>query len=195
MSHLRPGALADDGDAAARFDGTDDAVAVPAAPDLDARSAITMECWFNPDDVAATRPLLEYNDGTDFGPHVWNFDAGDKVYANFIDEDGGEHAAMSAAGAVAAGSWHHVAATYDGATGRLYLNGTEVGSVAGSFALRTDVDFFVGARASTNDTFLGGIDEVALYDHALPAARVTAHYQTGANGPSPNAWVLFRWLE
>jgi hypothetical protein len=79
------------------------------------------------------------------------------------------------------GAWKHVVATYDG-TLRLYVNGVSVGTpvaMTGSPAWSTS-QLEIG-RYSFSDTTVPGadFDEVAVYDYALSAARVLAHYNAG----------------
>jgi hypothetical protein len=76
-------------------------------------------------------------------------------------------------------SKYHVAATFDGATGRLYLQGAQKASVAGGALRNPNHDFRVAAgyieTASLEGWWLGIIDEVALYGAALSAGRIAAH--------------------
>jgi type II secretory pathway pseudopilin PulG len=75
------------------------------------------------------------------------------------------------------GEWQHLAYTYDGSTGTLYLNGRRLGTKLqpppsnwSIFSL-TDID--------------GLIDEVALYHSALSSERVKSHYIAGIAPPVP----------
>jgi hypothetical protein len=94
-------------------------------------------------------------------------------------------------------TWVHVAATFDGTTARLYLNGEQVAS--GAFA------FYAGGEASDmgigsvtgggagydgyDQVFSGGIDEVGIYNWALSKEEVSlimAGYGGNmATNPSP----------
>ncbi|MDA0813574.1 MAG: LamG domain-containing protein [Verrucomicrobia bacterium] len=79
---------------------------------------------------------------------------------------------------------HHVVSTWDEASGEmvLYIDG-EVADVvvsAGTFptsgeAINDENPIFIG-RDNRAGGWNGQIDEVALYDYALPAARVKAHF-------------------
>lgn len=81
---------------------------------------------------------------------------------------------------------HHVAATYDGATLSLYVDGTSVGSkgyVATPNAVTSDL--FVGIAANGTDYPFGGfLDEVAFYETALSESRLSAHAAV-ARGETP----------
>ena len=78
------------------------------------------------------------------------------------------------------GAWHHVAGTFDGATVRLYVDGSEVGSGTP----RTDPidygtldtrDLFIGTYPGCSGLdFSGTIDEPKIFGRALTAAEVTA---------------------
>jgi RHS repeat-associated protein len=73
------------------------------------------------------------------------------------------------------GPWVHIAATYDGATIRLYVNGAQTGSAANAISMLD-----ITAPFRVGDAFNGTIDEAAVYPAALSAARVAAHYKAGA---------------
>jgi len=65
------------------------------------------------------------------------------------------------------GEWAHVAATFDGAIVRIYLNGEEVQSGAFTFANKTTAEMRIGASSSTSQTFNGDMDEVRIYNRVL----------------------------
>ncbi|MCU7934082.1 MAG: hypothetical protein KZQ99_04275, partial [Candidatus Thiodiazotropha sp. (ex Dulcina madagascariensis)] len=89
---------------------------------------------------------------------------------------------------------HHLAASFDGQTMRLYIDGElaasqELGALydiayAGSNPDAT-VDVFLGAEANTNNQ--AGryqsliLDDVAIYDRALDASVIARHHDYGAN--------------
>ncbi|MCA9200364.1 MAG: cadherin domain-containing protein, partial [Planctomycetales bacterium] len=78
--------------------------------------------------------------------------------------------------------WHHVAATYDGATKTttLYIDGIEVGNVVSGSALTyigTNPDTFIGKHGETSSTaaaFNGLIDDARVYNRALSADEIAA---------------------
>ena len=73
------------------------------------------------------------------------------------------------------GRWAHVAATFDGTTARLYLNGSEIASGPFSFANGIDAGMTIGNVNSDSwpdcpGVFKGDMDEVRIY--ALTAAQI-----------------------
>ncbi|AEA42985.1 LamG-like jellyroll fold domain-containing protein [Fluviicola taffensis] len=75
-----------------------------------------------------------------------------------------------------AGVWYHVAATYDGSTKRIYINGALVGSnvpTVNSHAVPNANNFKIGStNASFPEPFNGGIDEVRIWNTAQSEANI-----------------------
>ena len=74
-----------------------------------------------------------------------------------------------------AGTWTHLASTYDGATLRLYVNSTQVSSraISGAMAVSSGA-LRIGGNAVWGEHFNGLIDEVRVYERALSAAEIQA---------------------
>ncbi len=74
-----------------------------------------------------------------------------------------------------AGQWHHVAATYDGASMRIYQDGQEVGSTAKNGPLdvpNVSVATYIGMNPGATNSFKGQIDDVRIYSMALSPEQV-----------------------
>jgi hypothetical protein len=90
--------------------------------------------------------------------------------------------------------WHHVATIADGTGIRNYFDGALVGSMSRTTANYGSSTFNVhigggGAFDSTGNFFTGSIDEVAIFNKAIPAARIAAHFKAGKEGgeaPAPS---------
>jgi hypothetical protein len=76
-------------------------------------------------------------------------------------------------------TWSYLAATFDGATLRLYVNGVSVGSstLSGSAAVSASA-LRIGGNTVWNEFFQGRIDEVRIYNRALTAAEIQADMST-----------------
>ncbi len=71
-------------------------------------------------------------------------------------------------------SFTYVAVTFDGAQVRMYRNGIESDSVPAAASIpNTDGPLVVGQG------FAGALDELAIYEKALAADRISAHYRAG----------------
>jgi N-acetylneuraminic acid mutarotase len=79
---------------------------------------------------------------------------------------------------LAPGAWRHVALTYDGTTLALFLDGAQVASSeASGVVCASTAPLVLGGFAEGNANFHGAIDEVRLYDRALPPGEVLSHAQ------------------
>jgi len=80
-------------------------------------------------------------------------------------------------GGIATDQWHHVAATFDGDTARLYYDGREIGSRKAAIDTALRGRFQIGQNLVDNDgrDFLGLIDDVAVFNRVLTAAEIRAH--------------------
>lgn len=98
---------------------------------------------------------------------------------------------------LAAGTWYHVAATYDGSRMRIYLNGVELADRACSGSIQTGnnagIPLGVGAfpenATSWVDEFPGALDEVKIWKRALTATEILAEMNAGAG------FSRLRWRE
>ena len=76
------------------------------------------------------------------------------------------------------GEWHHVAATYDGTSASLYLDGSIVASSAFAGDVGDSSTWRIGAYGATPTGFYGGtIDDVRIYDRALGADQIASTMQ------------------
>lgn len=76
--------------------------------------------------------------------------------------------------------WIHIAGVYDGAQAKLYVNGV-LQSSAGAVLTPNTRPFYIGRRYTNPAHFMSGyIDEVAVYERALNAVEIAAHYERGA---------------
>ena len=77
--------------------------------------------------------------------------------------------------------WVHAVAVYNGSTMKLYLNGSEVGSMAASGTLTGNgsVPIAIGRNPQVYGAFDGNIDQVRIYNRALSTTEVNALYTHG----------------
>lgn len=80
----------------------------------------------------------------------------------------------------------HYVLTYDGANFKAYVNGVLYGNVSapGVTHKTPTQNLTFGALGGNLDKYHGWLDEVAIYDHALSATRIRAHYIASITGAS-----------
>ena len=91
------------------------------------------------------------------------------------------------------GAWNHVVGTYDGTTMRLYLNGTLAASATVAAVAATG-GVLIGAGQPNGGYFDGSIGEAAVYNYALSASTVTAHYDLMVDRAWESTVTTLEWL-
>ena len=81
---------------------------------------------------------------------------------------------------IPANTWTFVVGTYDGTTMREYINGVQVGTLAGAFTpsiLTTTGGYNIDQEEG--EYFPGLINDVRVYNRALSATQIAAMYNGG----------------
>jgi glucose/arabinose dehydrogenase/fibronectin type 3 domain-containing protein len=160
------------------FNGTGSLVRVADSASLDLTTAMTLSAWIRPAaSQSGWRTILQrqvdayfLNASNTSGP--LRPSGGGTV--------GGSTQLVSGPTANPVDAWTHVALTYDGAALRLYVNGTQVATKAGTGAIQTtDNALWIGGNQPYGEYFNGIIDEVRVYNRALTQADI----QTDMNSP------------
>src|SRR4051794_22674283 len=171
------GALAGSSDPASDFDGTNGRVNSTYNPFANG-GQITIEGWANRDTNTTDDTLFG---GTGSSPPRLKINTGSNdVSFRPIPTDTTAHLWTNAWPGT--GQWVHWAVVLSESTdtAELFINGASKGTrtVSQAYA-ETPGDFQAGASGNTNNPFDGKLDEVAVYEHGLSAARIAAHYQAG----------------
>jgi hypothetical protein len=169
---------------ALHFDGTNDWVAVPDAGGFDLRTGMTLESWVYPTALSGWRTVIlkERPGGLAYALYAHDNAPRPAVYVN---AGGADVAALGGVG-LPLNAWAHLAATYDGAILRLYINGNEVGSQALANPIVTSTQpLRIGGNAVWGEHFAGLIDEVRIYNRALSPAEIQTDMATPIGPPPP----------
>jgi glucose/arabinose dehydrogenase/PKD repeat protein len=158
------------------FDGVNDWVTVADAASLDLSSGMTLEAWVRPSRLGGWRTVVfkERSGGVVYG--LYGDQAGGRPLGQV--DIGGERNAVGSA-SLPLNVWSHLATTFDGSMVRLYVNGTQAGSLpfAGSMAASTG-PLRLGGNSVWGEWFAGLIDEVRVYNRALSASEIQQDLQT-----------------
>lgn len=158
------------------FDGVDDAVVVADDDSLDMSNALTLSAWIKPDDLTQSwRHIFSKQDGTE-AVYGLAADAPFGGPALGVYGTSGLHLAAASTSLVE-DEWAHLAATWNGESGRVYLDGVLIESQAiDDTAITSTGDLRIGGAAMFGfESFFDGlIDEARVYDRALSAGEVQA---------------------
>lgn len=147
----------------------EDIITVPDQPNFVFNSGVTVAGWFNPSSVQQTSSLIRKRQD-DSSAFVLAIHGG--RYRFVVDLGQGRAAAVSSRDRAVVGRWTHVAATYDGAMLRLYVDGLEVGSTRVRSPIRNSSGPILMGNDGTHRLFRGLIDNAFLDARALSAAEV-----------------------
>ncbi len=175
------------GDTAALFDGKTGRVVVPDSDSLNPAN-ITIEAkvrWDGPNTLQ--QRILEKSSFAELAQYGLSIMPDGHVQVELRTSAATTSVNVQSVGVAAQGAETHIAATYDGAVIRIYLNGVldpSETAAPGSISPKppdpanpTASGVGIGNQIDRDRPFLGLIDEVALYPTALSAARILAHYQ------------------
>ena len=142
---------------------------------------MTLEAWVNPSTVSSAWRDVIYK-GNDNYYLEGTSDNGGKPDGG--GTFGGANANAFGSAALTANAWTYVALTYDGATLRLYVNGTLDGSQAKTGAIATSTNpLQIGGDSLNGQFFKGLIDEIRIYN--FPEARVDIQHDMNTPVGSP----------
>jgi hypothetical protein len=173
----QPGALASEVESSVSFDGAQSYVKVPASSSLDMTAAVTVEFWAKRRTISGTYQVVvgKPGDGQSKNENyaVW-LTSGNRYQAYFGD---GTSFVSVQTPAITDTNWHYVAATDDGSSAKIYLDGVLKQSASTTLKLTPNTKPLNVGRANNNQYFFNGwLDELAIYPTALSSAVVQAHY-------------------
>ncbi|MDB4933553.1 MAG: Autotransporter adhesin [Labilithrix sp.] len=177
VTYSAKGAIANDPDTAATFTGSGTStVSIPEGLDFPGTAAFSVEVWAR----QTTRNQFGWAvDHQVYGNrNGWSLRFGDKVigFERWVDN---EVSGVTWPNALQVDTYQHIVGTFDGAVAVLYVDGKEAQRAPSSLAMKPmKTSWSAGSQncACGSSDFIGSLDELAVYDHVLSAARVLAHY-------------------
>jgi uncharacterized protein YjdB len=168
------------------FNGTNSWVTVNDSPSLNLTAAVTVEAWVSPRAPLSWQAAVIKEQISDLVYGLYVNNAQDEPFGTVSVSGTDFSAAFEAEDVqVPMNTWTHLATTFDGATLRLYVDGTLVNTVAASGKMPVSSGpLRIGGDAVWGEYFNGLIDEVRIYNRALSAAEVTADMNSPINSPA-----------
>lgn len=143
----------------------------PNHASLNISNAITMAAWIKPVDLSSRSILSKTSpDGYELAVHK----SGKVEFKFNTTTNGTTYRILSNASYPTGGNtWMHVAATFDGTTSKIYINGVLDKSVTYNpvTIISNTSPLYIGAVLASN-RWKGGLDEVRLYNGALTATEI-----------------------
>jgi len=167
----RSGALFNDANASAGFDGSDDYVSVADSPSLHLGDSFTLEAWIKRAGASSlTGIVLSKGDGA--------FQLGFVNNVLTLTNRDSRAIARASISTTDTTAFHHVVATKSGPTAKLYIDGIDrTGPITNRTVTSTSAPLNIGRDTSGSKYFAGMIDEVAIYNLALDPLQIQQHFK------------------
>ena len=157
------------------FNGSNSLVTVGDSSSLDLTSGMTLSAWVYPTSWATGWKSLIRKERTGGFAYALNANT-DSNKPNTALRIGTSDRYLGAGSHLPSNAWTHLAATYDGATQRLFINGVEVGSRSQTGTIDTSANplRIGGNTVMAGRYFKGLIDEVRVHNRALSQKEILA---------------------
>jgi len=155
-------------------------------------SAVTLAVWVKATAFQASFPFISSVMGaenSDVNIGTCMIRLGDASLANnkpqFLLTIAGSTQSLNGSVGLTTGTWAHVAATFDGTTMKIYVNGTLDTSATHSGALKSTAQFWLANNVQSPTRYLNGaLDDARIYSRALADVDIAALYALGTGGSS-----------
>ncbi len=192
-----PGVFVNENDTAATLDGINDYITVGSVPELQIVGDLTIEFWYNKAAAEASdwQRLVGKGSSTHRNYGIWEAPGTDGRLLFQQYYNGSSRLDLYSTSSIPVGRWTHIAVTVEGNTARIYIDGRLDAQGTRSGAPSTSTDPLTMGYGHIHTYFPGTLDEVAVFNSALPSERIIAHYNARyAAVPEPPAIVAVRPL-
>ncbi len=178
------------------FNGSSDYVSVPSNATLNVASQVTVEAWVRPASISSEMGIAGTWDdvsGSNRSYLLWLLNG---VPSFYVSHAGGDSTAVNATTTLQVGTWYFLAATYDGANLKIYVNGVLQGTTTATGAIHTNAKpFYIGLQnaGGASRYFNGAIADVSVWNIPLSATTIQAglgQNLTGNETGLAGAWQL-----
>jgi hypothetical protein len=160
-----------------QFDGINDFINIPGASALSPGSAVTVEAWVSAGATGQIRTLVSKDStATD---RSYNLSLSASNNPQFTIQTANGPVSVTSSVVLTAGTWAHVAGTYDGTTINVYVNGelTGTGGQTGNITYNNS-PLYIGKTGPSAAFFNGSLDEIKIWSVARTAAQIRQNMHT-----------------
>ena len=162
---------------ALHLNGTNQFANVPSSVTLNPTTAITVAAWIKPETSGSRQYILKKGVAAD--GYEFSLTSSARVAFRYNQVSALNNYQLNSTGShpTDGQTWMHIAATFDGATMKIYLNGTlnksQVFASAPAINANTE-PLSIGAQSNGTSRFQGDLDDARIYNVALTAAEISA---------------------
>ncbi|MBI3866960.1 MAG: right-handed parallel beta-helix repeat-containing protein [Verrucomicrobia bacterium] len=168
------------------FDGVNDQLTASSPNIPVGMSAYTIEAWIKPNTMHVGA-ITSWGDRTNSRANVFALTPTGLINYWWAND-------LSATTPNLSGAWHHVAATFDGITRRILLDGVVLASDFPGFHGGTNTAFQIGS-AFSGQFFAGQMDELRIWDVGRSAAQIQGAMRRQLLGSENHLMAYYRFDE
>lgn len=159
------------------LDGTNDYVGITNNDSLNISTTITLESWIYATSTSATQNVICKSSNTQNTGYIFPRTDNNWTSIYFYLHIGGWQILNTTFPSL--NTWHHTAATYDGSTMIIYINGTQVTTKAQTGTITTNTNILaIGQQTGYGEYFGGRVGGVKVYNRSLAATEISHNYNT-----------------
>lgn len=159
------------------FDGQNDFVIIPVKPAMNVTSNLTIEAWIKPAKSTGVQDVVSKSAAAASNSYIFPRTINGWTTIEFLlnINGAGWRTLRIPYGADKLNAWHHVAATYDGYTMRIYIDGVQSGSLNFSGTITVNNNpLALGNQAGLGEYYGGAVDEVRIFNRALSGCEISS---------------------
>lgn len=173
------------------FDGTDDYVNIPDDNTLDITSTITLEAWVYATKNSGIQNVISKSSNTANNGYIFPRTDNGWTDAVFYLHAAGGWRTLSAP-YPSLNAWHHLAATYDGSTMKLYIDGVLAGTRAQTGTITVNANPLVlGNQFGFSELFGGYADDFRVWNVARSATEIQNNMNKELNPAAETGLVSY----
>lgn len=164
--------------AAIRFNGSNQYATVPDHSSLNIANAITLAAWIRPERTGSAQVIMKKGLTGQIDGYELSLVSNGKVFFRANQQTNGENCRLNSSATHPSDgvTWMHIAATFDGSTIKLYVNG----EMNKSLTLSTPVSILsnslplgIGAQSNGSNRYQGALDDLRIYNRVLSASEIS----------------------
>lgn len=185
---------------AVEMDTNADRVVMPLSPTLDLTEHLTVEAWVKPSGVDVRMDIVSKHES---GGYALIIDEGGIFRASF--HIAGNYTPARSVNALEADKWYYLAATYDGESLKVYIDGELEGeALVQGEVTSTDVPLVIGGNSGlggevTDYFYHGVVDELRVSDIARTPDEIKSAMESSSSvfpsGKLTTTWAYIRIVE
>jgi len=162
---------------AIRFNGSNQYATVPDHSSLNIANAITLAAWIRPERTGSAQVIMKKGLTGQTDGYELSLVSNGKIFFRANQQTNGENYRLNSSATHPSDgvTWMHIAATFDGSTIKLYVNGKENKSLTLSTPvsiLSNSLPLGIGAQSNGGNRYQGALDDLRIYNRVLSASEI-----------------------